>query len=143
MQRLLHLRRITLGIRLGQAVQQICILRVNPYRPRKCLPRQLEVALGQGQFADRQQRLAVVGIGLQDSVIQILLDLLGISRAGLEQRTPDENDRVLIAHPPLAIEELHDDLQHLLGLFRLTIGLENEMEQPKRLGVVPIAVVLK
>ncbi len=143
MQRLLHLRRITLGIRLCQAVQKIRILRVNPYRPRKCLPGQLEVALGQGQFPDRQQRLPIVGVGLQHAVIKVLLDLLGVGCAGLKKRAPDEHDRILVAHPALAIEKLHDDLQHLLGLFRLTIGLENEMEQPKRLGVVPVAVVLK
>ena len=83
-QRFFHLRRITLGIRLGQAVQQIRVLRINTDRPCECPPGQLEIALGQGQLAGRQQRLAVVGIGLQHPVVKVLLDLLGISRAGLE-----------------------------------------------------------
>ena len=83
-QRFFHLGRITLGIRLGQAVQQIRVLRINIDRPCECPPGQLEIALGQGQLAGRQQRLAVVGIGLQHPVVQVLLDLLRISRAGLE-----------------------------------------------------------
>ena len=142
-QRFLHLRRIALGVGLGQAVQQVSVVRVMPDCPGEGLPRQLKITLGEGQFTGDQQSLAIVGARLEHAVEQVLLHLLGIGGGSLEQRATDEDERILIADTALAVEELHDDLQHLAGLRGVAVGLVGEMKQPKRLGVGTVAVILQ
>ena len=142
-QRFLHLRRVALGVGLGQPIQQVGVLGIMPNRLRERPTGQLEVALGQGQFADCQQRLPVVGARLEHAVKQVLLHLLGVGNGGLEQRAPDVDERVLVANAALAVEELHDDLQHLAGRLGVAVGLVGKMKEPKRLGVVSVSVILQ
>ena len=142
-QRFLHLRRVALGVGLGQPIQQVGVLGIMPNRLRERPAGQLEVALGQGQFADCQQRLPVVGARLEHAVKQVLLHLLGVGNGGLEQRAPDVDERVLVANAALAVEELHDDLQHLAGRLGVAVGLVGKMKEPKRLGVVSVSVILQ